>query len=102
MRVSSLVGAMVLALGPALQSYAQTPPGAPAASLDQQAPSGSTKRAACEASTQARSGLNKREQMQLCLSQARIACLKQAVDQKMFGKQRTDFVRNCMGEQAAK
>ena len=46
MRVSSLVGAMVLALAPALQSYAQTPPGAPAASLDRQAPPGSTKRAA--------------------------------------------------------
>lgn len=102
MRVSSLVGALALALVPALQTYAQTPPGLPATSSNQQASSGLTKRAACEASTQARKGQNKREQMQLCLSQARIDCLKQAVGQKMFGKQRTDFVRSCMGEQAAK
>lgn len=102
MRVLSLVGALALALVPALPTYAQTPPGAPTASSDQQAPSGSTKRAACEASTQARKGHSKREEMQLCLSQARIDCLKQAVGQKMFGKQRTDFVKSCMGEQAAK
>lgn len=102
MRVSSLVGALVLALGPAPQTYAQTPPGLPAASSDQQATSSSTKRAACEASTQARKDQNKRDQLQLCLARARIECLKQAVDQKIFGKQRTDFVRSCMGEQPAK
>jgi hypothetical protein len=100
MRVSLLVGALALALGPALTS-AQTPPGL-APSLDQQATSGSTKRTECEASTQARKGQNKRDQVQLCLAQARIGCLKQAVDQKMFGKQRTDFVKSCMGEQPAK
>ena len=100
MRVSVLVGA--LALVPALQTYAQTPPGLPVTNSNQQASSGSTRRAACEASTRALKGQNKREQMQLCLSQARIDCLKQAVGQKMFGKQRTDFVRSCMGEQAAK
>ena len=96
MRLSSLVGALLLGLAPVLQAQAQTPP---TASSDQQASSGLTKRAACEASTQAPKGQNKRDQMQLCLAQARIDCLKQAVDQKMFGKQRTDFVRSCMGEQ---
>ena len=102
MRVLSLVGALALALAPALQTYAQTPPGPSAPGSDQQATSGSTKRAACETSTQARKGQNKREQMQLCLAQARIDCLKRAVDQKMLGKQRTDFVRSCMGEEASK
>jgi hypothetical protein len=96
MRLSTLAGAFVLALAPVLQVQAQTPP---TASSDQQASPGSTKRAACEASMQAANSQNKREQMQLCLAQARIDCLKQAVDQKMFGKQRTDFVKSCMGEQ---
>ena len=96
MRLSSLVGALILALAPVLQAEAQTPP---TASSTEQAAPGSSKRAACEASTQAQKGQNKRDQIQLCLAQARIDCLKQAVDQKMFGKQRTDFVRSCMGEQ---
>jgi hypothetical protein len=95
MRFSSLVGALILALAPVHQAEAQTPP---TASSNQQASSDSGKRAACEASTQASKGQNKRDQLQLCLSQARIDCLKQAVDQKMFGKQRSDFVRSCMGE----
>ena len=102
MRVTSLVGAVLLALAPALQSHAQTPNGPPAANSDQQATSGSSKRAACEASTQALKGQNKRDQMQLCLAHARIDCLKQAVDQKLFGNQRTNFVKSCMGEPSAK
>jgi hypothetical protein len=36
--------------------------------------------------------------MQLCMAQARMDCLKQAVDQKIVGPQRREFVRTCVGE----
>jgi hypothetical protein len=35
--------------------------------------------------------------MQLCLAQARIDCGRQAVDQKIMGPPRQDFVRGCVG-----
>ena len=37
--------------------------------------------------------------MQLCLAEARVDCLKQAIDQKVANAQRRDFVRNCMKEE---
>jgi hypothetical protein len=33
--------------------------------------------------------------MQLCMAQARLDCLKQAIDQKIVGPQRRDFVKSC-------
>ena len=100
MRVLSFLGAVSLAaLLSALQVQAQVPP---ATGSDQKAASGLTKRASCEASTQASKGENKRDQVQLCLAKARIDCLNQAVDQKIFGKQRAAFVNNCMGDQPTK
>jgi hypothetical protein len=53
------------------------------------------KRLSCETATQAMSGQDRRDQMQLCLEQARLDCLKQAIDQKIVGPQRRDFVRDC-------
>jgi hypothetical protein len=35
--------------------------------------------------------------MQLCMAQAHLDCLKQAIDQKVVGTRRRDFVRNCVG-----
>jgi hypothetical protein len=101
MRVSSVTGALALALAIVMPAYAQTPSRPPAANSGQQQ-AAMSKRAACEASTPAQKGSDNRDQMQLCLAQARIDCLKQAIDQKLFGKPRTDFVKNCMGEQPAK
>jgi hypothetical protein len=89
-----------MALATVMPAYTQTPPKPPAASSGQQASMG--KRAACESSTQALKDPEKRDQMQLCLSHARIDCLKQAFDQKLLGQQRTEFVKTCMGEQPAK
>jgi hypothetical protein len=37
--------------------------------------------------------------MQLCLAQARVECLKQAIDQKIANAQRRDFVKGCMNEE---
>ena len=77
-------------------AYAQTTPApaaAPAPSIA--APSAGTKRSACQTSTAALKGQDKRDQMQLCMAQAHIDCLKQAIDQKIVGPQRKDFVRTC-------
>lgn len=56
-------------------------------------PSG--KRFACKAASQAMKGQEQRDQMQLCMMQARLDCLKQAIDQKIVGPQRKDFLNNC-------
>jgi hypothetical protein len=53
------------------------------------------KRLACQTASQAMNGQDRRDQMQLCMEQARLDCLKQAIDQKIVGPQRRDFVRNC-------
>jgi hypothetical protein len=83
-------------------AWAQTaPPAAPAAPAQgnaaPEASSGGGKRAACQAAAQGTKGQERRDQMQLCLAQAHVDCLKQAIDQKVVGPQRRDFVRNCVG-----
>jgi hypothetical protein len=70
----------------------------PPAATDQTAPSAAAlKRGDCQASTQSLQGQNKPDQMQLCVVQARLNCLKQAIDKKVVGQQRRDFVKNCVG-----
>ena len=54
------------------------------------------KRLSCQAAAQSMSGQDRRDQMQLCMEQARIDCLKQAIDQKIVGPQRREFVRDCV------
>jgi hypothetical protein len=84
-------------------AWAQTapPPSAPAQGDAQgnAAPeaAGGGKRVACQAAAQAVKGQERRDQMQLCMAQAHLDCLKQAIDQKVVGAQRRDFVRNCVG-----
>jgi hypothetical protein len=34
--------------------------------------------------------------MQLCMAQARLDCLKQAIDQKIIGPQRKDYIESCV------
>jgi hypothetical protein len=41
-------------------------------------------------------GQDRRDQVQLCIAQARVDCLKQAIDQKLVGTERKDFVKNCV------
>jgi hypothetical protein len=53
------------------------------------------KRLSCETTAQSMSDQDRRDQMQLCMEQARLDCLKQAIDQKIVGPQRRDFVRDC-------
>lgn len=37
-----------------------------------------------------------RDQMQLCVAQARVECLKQAIDQKLRGSARRVYVKSCV------
>ncbi|WP_346347877.1 hypothetical protein [Bradyrhizobium sp. 159] len=56
-----------------------------------------TKRVTCLATAQNLKGQDKRDQMQLCMAQARVDCLKQAVDQKIVGEARKTFIKTCVG-----
>jgi hypothetical protein len=63
-------------------------------------PVASGKRFACQAASQALKGQERADQMQLCMAQARLDCLKQAIDQKIVGPQRRDFVKGCVQDVA--
>jgi hypothetical protein len=47
------------------------------------------------AASHAVKGQERRDQMQLCMAQAHLDCLKQAIDQTIVGPQRKDFVKTC-------
>jgi Spy/CpxP family protein refolding chaperone len=96
--LSAVVAAGLLMV--ALAAFAQSNPSAPATPTDPAAavPVAATKRFACQAATQGFKGQDKRDQMQLCMAQARLDCLKQAIDQKIVGPQRREFLRSCAEE----
>lgn len=73
-------------------AFAQTTP-APGATV----PVPATKRVTCLATTQNLKGQDKRDQMQLCMAQARLDCLKQAIDQKVVGAARKSAIKACVG-----
>ena len=89
-------------LGLAITAFAQSAAPAPAPSVQANpapaAPVSPSKRYACRASVQGIQGQERSDQMQLCMAQAHLDCLKQAIDQKIVGPQRRDFVRTCLGE----
>lgn len=62
------------------------------------APVNPSRRFICRAAAQKYQGQDRADQMQLCVEQARLDCLRQAIDQKVVGPQRRDFVQNCVGE----
>jgi hypothetical protein len=68
---------------------------APGAQANPSAPIG--KRAACQAAAQGMKGQERHDQMQLCMAQAHLDCVKQAIDQKVVGPQRRDFMKTCVG-----
>ena len=90
-------------LGLALAALAQSTAPAPAppavqANTAAAAPVSPSKRYACRAAAQAAQGQLRADQMQLCLAQARLDCLKQAIDQKIVGPQRREFIQTCLGQ----
>ncbi len=99
MRIS--LAAIVASLAIAATAYAQAPAtpaatdpatAAPAAAV----PVPSSKRFACHTASQALKGQEQRDQIQLCVAQARIDCLKQAIDQKIVGPERKTFIESCL------
>jgi hypothetical protein len=105
-----VAGSVVLAIEALAQSASPStdPPSAgPSASPPPQnvqtvtapaAPVNPSRRFTCRAAAQKYQGQERADQMQLCVAQARLDCLKQAIDQKVVGSQRRDFVQNCVGE----
>ena len=57
----------------------------------------SPKRTSCraEAESQGLRGQKLRDHVQLCVQQARLDCLKQAIDKNITGRERVTFVRDC-------
>jgi hypothetical protein len=99
-------GCLILAIDALAQSAnpSTTPPSpsTPSAPVVQTvtapaAPVNPSKRFACRAAAQKYQGQERADQMQLCVQQARLDCLRQAIDQKVVGPQRRDFVQNCVG-----
>ena len=80
-------------------STAATPPAAaaPASPVTTAAPAPSGKKLACQTASEAVKGQARQDQMQLCMMQARLDCLKQAIDQNIVGPQRAAFVKSCVG-----
>jgi 3-oxoacyl-ACP reductase-like protein len=76
------------------------PSAAPAAAANPSAvATGGGKRADCLVAAQGKKGQDRQDEMQLCLAQGHVDCLKQAIDQKVVGPQRKDFIKNCMREE---
>jgi hypothetical protein len=93
MKLPSLIVVASLVCPSVAPALAQTTPSAAPATV----PVPTTKRMACLGSAQNLKGQEKRDQMQLCLAQARVDCLKQAIDQKVAGEERKSFIKTCMG-----
>ncbi|MEH2565276.1 hypothetical protein [Bradyrhizobium sp. AZCC 2289] len=91
-------GSIVFSVAAFAQS-ATAPAPAPAAPVQANSaaavPVPSGKRMACQTASQALKGQDRQDQIQLCMAQARLDCLKQAIDQKVVGPQRKDFMQTC-------
>ena len=74
-------------------------PAAAAGSPSTGAATGGGKRAECLVAAQGKKGQDRQDELQMCLAQGHVDCLKQAIDQKVVGPQRKDFVKNCMREE---
>jgi hypothetical protein len=93
MKLAAVAASLVcLFVAPALAQTA-----APTASPPATVPVPATKRVTCVATTASLKGQDKRDQLQLCLAQARLDCLKQAIDQKIVGEARKSFIKTCVG-----
>jgi len=76
------------------------PAAAPAAnSTSTSTPASVGKRGDCLVAVEGKKGQDRRDGMQLCMAQGHVDCLKQAIDQKVVGPQRKEFIKNCMKEE---
>ena len=91
--------AAVVSLVLATAALAQSTTSRPADPVnDPIAPVAMSKRFACQAASQKFSGQDKIDQMQLCMAQARLDCIKQAIDQKIVSPKRKEFLASCTGQ----
>jgi hypothetical protein len=94
--VGVILGSLMMLSVAITQSPAVSPTTDPvSASTAPAAPVPSGKRLACQTAAQGAQGQERRDQMRLCLAQAHMDCLKQAIEQKIVGPQRKDFVKSC-------
>jgi len=56
-----------------------------------------SRRMVCVTAARGTQGQQHQDQMQLCMAQAHLDCLKQAIDQNITGDERKEFVRTCIG-----
>ncbi|MCP3463862.1 hypothetical protein [Bradyrhizobium sp. CCGUVB23] len=103
MKLSSIAVAasLVCLIVASVSAQTSSPQAAAPGSQTSTVPVPATKRVTCLATTQSLKGQDKRDQMQLCMAQARLDCLKQAIDQKVVGEPRKDFVKSCVGMESA-
>ncbi|MET4390404.1 hypothetical protein ABIB73_006186 [Bradyrhizobium sp. F1.4.3] len=92
-----LITALAFAQTTPAPVLAQTTPSAAPSTV----PVPATKRVTCLATTQNVKGQDKRDQIQLCMAQARLDCLRQAIDQKIVGEPRKTFIKTCVGADGA-
>ena len=92
----------IVTLGLALAALAQSAPSSPTSPPSVQTndapatPVAESKLFACQTAVKGLQGQERQDQLQLCRAQAHLDCLKQAIDQKIVGPQRRDFLRSCM------
>jgi hypothetical protein len=90
----------IVTLGLALAALAQSAPPNPTPPVQTNdapaAPVAAGKLFACQTAVKGLQGQDRQDQMQLCRAQAHLDCLKQAIDQKIVGPQRRDFLRTCL------
>jgi hypothetical protein len=97
LRVMIAAGSLSLASAAFAQSTSAPPAANPAPNAQAAPAAESGKRSACQTAAQGMKGQERQDQMQLCMAQAHLDCLKQAIDQKVVGPQRKDFMKSCMG-----
>jgi hypothetical protein len=84
---------------PAPQATSSPAPAAAPATTSAPNAAAAGKRAGCLSAVQGKQGQDRQDQMQLCMAQAHVDCLKQAIDQKVVGQPRKDFIKTCMREE---
>jgi hypothetical protein len=87
----------ILVFGLTASAFAQTASAPPAAQDNPATAAAAGKRSAFHAPPQRMKGQERHDQVQLCMAQAHLDCLKQAIDQKVVGPQRKDFMKTCVG-----
>jgi hypothetical protein len=96
--VITVIATLGLALAALAQSSPQNPTSPPPVQTNNApaAPVAASKLFACQTAVKGLQGQQRQDQMQLCRAQAYLDCLKEAIDQKIVGPQRRDFMRTCM------